>query len=56
MISKNWLIATVLVFVTICAWVIFETFHTVTKTEIPSETIELTKPLDPTFNTSVLNP
>lgn len=56
MTSKNWLIATIFVFITICAWVIFGTFHNIAKTEIPPQTLKLAEPLDPNFNISVLEP
>lgn len=56
MTSRNWLIATIFIFLTICAWVVFGILHTLVNTEIPAETLKLTEPLDPQFNISVLEP
>lgn len=52
---KGWLIATILTFVTICAWVLFDVLHTRSKVEIPEKTQELIEPISPDFNTSVLD-
>jgi len=54
MTSKQWLIATILTFITICAWVGFEILHTRTQVEIPSKVREVIEPIDPGFNTSSL--
>lgn len=48
--KKEWLIAVILTFITICAWVIFDIVHTRSKTEIPSELQEIIEPVDPQFN------
>lgn len=55
MIKKEWLIATILTFLTIIAWVVFDILHTRSQVEIPSNLKELTEPLDPNLNTQVLD-
>ena len=55
MTNKNWFIATVLVFVTICAWVVFDILHITSEVEIPPETSKLIEPINPEFNTQVLD-
>ena len=54
MTKKEWLVATILTFVTICAWVIFDILHARAKVEIPSETKQLIEPINPEINTSVI--
>ena len=54
MTSKQWLIATILTFITICAWVGFDILHQRSKVEISKETTDILEPLDPAFNTSGL--
>lgn len=54
MTSKQWLIATILTFITICAWVGFEILHTRANVEIPSKVQEVIEPIDPNFDTSAL--
>lgn len=51
--KKEWLIATILTFITICAWVVFDILHTRAAVEIPQKTRELIEPISPEFNTSV---
>lgn len=53
MIKKEWLIAAVLTFATICAWVIFDILHTRSQVEIPSKTQEVIEPISPEFNTKI---
>ncbi len=55
MTRKGWLIATILTFITICAWVIFDILHTRSKVEIPAKTQEAIEPISPEFNTRVLD-
>ena len=52
--KKQWLIATILTFLTICAWVVFDILHTRAKIEIPPKTQEIIEPISPDFDTSVL--
>lgn len=54
MTSRQWLIATILTFITICAWVIFGILHERAKIEIPPKTQEVIEPISPDFNTSLL--
>ena len=55
MTRKGWLIATVLTFITICSWVIFDILHTRSQVEIPAKTQQAIEPISPDFNTKVLN-
>ena len=54
MIRKQWLIVTILTFITILAWVVFDILHTQAEVEVPSELQELTEPISPDFDTSGL--
>lgn len=49
---KEWLIAVIITFITICAWVIFDIFHTRSQVEIPQKLQEIIEPISPDFNTS----
>lgn len=51
---KEWLIAAILTFLTICAWVVFDILHTRAQVEIPSKTKELIEPISPEFDTQSL--
>ena len=53
--KKEWLVAVILTFVTIIAWVIFDIIHTRSQVEIPTNLQNLIEPIDPNFNTSVLD-
>jgi len=54
MTSRQWLIATLLTFLTICAWVLFNILYEQPKPDVPPNTEQLIKPIDPEFNTSGL--
>ena len=54
MTKKEWLIATVLTFVTIVAWVVFDILHTRAQVEISPKLQEVIEPIDPNFNTKSL--
>lgn len=54
MTKKEWLIAAILTFITICSWVIFDILHTRAKVEIPSKTQEIIEPINPELNTEIL--
>lgn len=54
MIKKKWFVATILTFVTILAWVVFDILHTRAQVEIPSQLQELTEPINPEFDISGL--
>lgn len=53
MTRKEWFIAAVLTFITICAWVIFDILHERSKVEISPKVQEVIEPIDPNFNISV---
>lgn len=54
MTRKGWLIATMLTFATICAWVIFDIIHTRSQVQIPSQLENIIEPISPDFNTNSL--
>ncbi|TSC87557.1 MAG: Uncharacterized protein G01um10147_535 [Microgenomates group bacterium Gr01-1014_7] len=54
MSRKEWLVAAILTFLTICAWVVFDILHTRAQVEIPSKTKELIEPISPEFDISGL--
>lgn len=54
MTRKEWLIAAILTFITICAWVIFDIAHTRAQIEIPPKLQEIIEPINPNFDTTVL--
>lgn len=54
MTRKEWLIAAIATFITICAWVIFDIIHARAQVEIPQNLKEIIEPISPDFNTSVL--
>lgn len=51
---KEWLIGTILTFIVILAWVVFDILHNRAQVEIPSQLQELTEPINPEFNISGL--
>jgi len=51
---KEWLIAAIVTFVTILAWVIFDIIHTRSQVEIPQKIQEVIEPISPDFNTQSL--
>ncbi len=54
MTKKGWLVATILTFITIWAWVIFDRHHARAQVEIPPKTQEVIEPINPEFDTRVL--
>lgn len=54
MTRKEWLIAAILTFVTIIAWVIFDIKHKYSQVEIPQKVQEVIEPISPDFNTQSL--
>lgn len=52
--KKEWLIAAILTFVTICFWVGFEILHKRAETKITPELKELLEPIDTNFDLSVI--
>lgn len=56
MTRKEWLIATVLTFITIVAWVIFDVIHTRSEVQISQELQGVIEPINPDFKTESLQP
>ena len=56
MTRKRWLVAAILTFITICAWVVFDILHTRAAVEIPVKVKEVIEPISPEFNLSGLEP
>ena len=54
MTRKEWLIAAIITFITVCAWVIFDIIHAYSQVEIPPKIQELIEPISPDFNTQSL--
>lgn len=54
MTKKEWLIASVATFITICAWVIFDIIHTRSRVEIPKDLQGVLEPINPNFDTKIL--
>lgn len=50
MTRKGWLIAVVLTFITVIAWVILDIIHTRSQVEIPSKVQGVIEPISPDFN------
>lgn len=50
MTKKEWLIATILTFITIVAWVVLDILHARSKVEISPKLQEVIEPLNPEFN------
>lgn len=50
MTKKEWLIAVILTFATILAWVVFDIIHTRSQTEIPPKWREVIEPISPEFD------
>lgn len=54
MTRKEWLIAAILTFITILAWVIFDILHARSSVEIPPKLQEVIEPINPELNTKGL--
>lgn len=50
MTKKEWLIAAILTFITILAWVTFDILHARAKIEITPKVQEIIEPINPNFN------
>lgn len=50
MTKKEWLIAVIITFATILAWVTFDIIHTRSQVEIPPKWQEVIEPISPEFN------
>lgn len=49
--KKEWLIAAILTFMTVCAWVVFDILHARSQVEIPANLQEVIEPINPEFDT-----
>lgn len=54
MTKKEWLIAAIITFMTILAWVIFDIIHARSQVEIAQQVQEIIQPISPDFNTRSL--
>lgn len=54
MTRKEWLIAAILTFITIVAWVVFDILHTRAQVEISPKLQEVIEPINPELNTKGL--
>lgn len=54
MTKKEWLIAAVLTFITICAWVSFDIIHKRSSVEIPQNLQEVMEPINPSYDTKII--
>lgn len=54
MTKKEWLIATILTFLTICAWVTFDIIHKRSAIEIPQNLQDVIEPISPNFDTKII--
>ncbi len=52
MTRKEWLVAAILTFVTLCAWGIFNILHTRSQVTISDKVQQLIEPINPEFDTS----
>lgn len=50
MTRKEWLIAAILTFITICAWVVFDILHTRSNVEISPKLQQIIEPISPEFD------
>lgn len=54
MTRKEWLVAAILTFVIILAWVVFDTLHKRSEVEIPANLQQDIEPINPNFDTKIL--
>lgn len=52
--KKQWLIAVILTFITVCFWVGFEILHKRHETKITPQVQELIEPIDPNFDLTAI--
>lgn len=50
MTKKEWLVAAILTFVTILAWVVFDALHARSSVQIPQKLQDVIEPINPDFN------
>ncbi len=54
MTKKELLIGAILIFITICIWVVLDIIHTRAKVEIPPKVQEVIEPISPELDTKTL--
>lgn len=54
MTRKEWLIAAMITFFSIMAWMVFDVIHTRSKVEIPQKIQDVLEPVNPNFDTQAL--
>lgn len=54
MTKKEWLIAAILTFITLCAWVVSDIVHTRSQVEISDKVQQIIEPINPIFDMSGL--
>lgn len=54
MTRREWLVAVILTFITVCAWVVFDIIHTRSQVEISPVWEEAKQPIDPQFDLKAL--
>lgn len=55
MTHKDWLILSVVTFLTVAVWTVFDIYHAAISTTVTPTQTELTEPLDPNLNTEVFD-
>ncbi|MCL4366918.1 hypothetical protein M1563_02005 [Patescibacteria group bacterium] len=55
MTGKQFLYIVIATFATIIIWVVSDILHSSSNVKIPPETQQLLEPVDPTFDTSIVN-
>lgn len=54
MSNKDWLMLSIVTFLTAAAWTVYEVYHQAVASTITPVQQEITKPLDPTFDLDTL--
>lgn len=54
MSSKDWLVLSILTFLTVATWTIYDIYHAAVTSTITPVQEEMIRPLDPTFDTETL--
>ena len=55
MTNKDWLILSVITFLTVAVWTVFDLYHTTISSTITPTQEKLVEPLDPNLNTKVFD-
>ncbi len=54
MSSKDWLVLSIITFLTVAGWTVYEIYHAAITSTITPVQEEMTKPLDPNFDLDTL--